>query len=74
MSNKTNSTTTTNKLSYTGFHNNGKQSKTLMFELKPIGRTTEHLDRKGYLADDIDRAESYKTFKESADKYKKTFT
>ena len=71
MSNKTSSITTTNKLSYTGFHNNGKQSKTLMFELKPIGRTTEHLDRKGYLADDIDRAESYKTFKEIADNFHK---
>lgn len=32
-------------------------SKTLRFELKPIGKTLEHIERKGLIAQDEQRAE-----------------
>ncbi len=38
-------------------------SKTLRFELKPIGKTLEHIEAKGLLSQDEQRAESYKKMK-----------
>lgn len=40
-------------------------SKTLRFELRPIGRTLEHIDKKGLLKEDEERNESYKKMKKS---------
>lgn len=34
-------------------------SKTLRFELKPIGKTLEHIESKGLIAQDEQRAEEY---------------
>ena len=38
-------------------------SKTLRFELKPIGKTLEHIESKGLIAQDEQRAEEYKKLK-----------
>lgn len=35
-------------------------SKTLRFELKPIGKTLEYIESKGLIAQDEQRAEEYK--------------
>lgn len=48
-------------------------SKTLRFELKPIGKTLENIEKKGLLAEDEKRAESYKKVKKLIDEYHKTF-
>lgn len=48
-------------------------SKTLRFELKPIGKTIEHIERKGLIAQDEQRAEEYKKVKDIIDKYHKYF-
>lgn len=48
-------------------------SKTLRFELKPVGKTLENIEKKGLLAEDEKRAESYKKVKKLIDEYHKTF-
>lgn len=48
-------------------------SKTLRFELKPQGKTLEHIEEKGFLSDDAHRAESYKKVKKLIDAYHKKF-
>ena len=48
-------------------------SKTLRFELKPIGKTIEHIESKGLIAQDEKRAEEYKKVKNIIDSYHKDF-
>lgn len=48
-------------------------SKTLRFELKPIGKTLTHIERDGILNADEHRAESYKKVKKIIDEYHKHF-
>lgn len=47
--------------------------KTLRFELVPIGKTREWIDRKGLLEEDAHKAESYKKVKKIIDDYHKHF-
>ena len=48
-------------------------SKTLRFELKPIGKTLEHIEKKKLIAQDEQRAEEYKKVKDIIDRYHKKF-
>ena len=48
-------------------------SKTLRFELKPIGKTLEHIGQKGLLTQDEQRAEEYEQMKGIIDRYHKAF-
>lgn len=48
-------------------------SKTLRFELKPIGETLKHFNESGILDQDEHRAESYKKVKKLIDRYHKEF-
>ncbi|HRP90010.1 MAG TPA: type V CRISPR-associated protein Cas12a/Cpf1 [Edaphocola sp.] len=48
-------------------------SKTLRFELKPIGKTKDHIEAKGLLTQDEQRASSYKVVKKIIDEYHKYF-
>lgn len=48
-------------------------SKTLRFELKPVGRTQEHIEYDGILDADFQRAEDYKKVKKIIDRYHKEF-
>lgn len=48
-------------------------SKTLRFELHPIGKTRENITSVGILAEDNHRAESYKEVKKIIDEYHKAF-
>lgn len=48
-------------------------SKTLRFELQPIGKTKENIERNGILERDKQRAEDYKTVKNYIDDYHKQF-
>lgn len=48
-------------------------SKTLRFELKPQGRTLEHIQANGLLTNDEHRAESYVEVKKIIDEYHKAF-
>ena len=48
-------------------------SKTLRFELRPIGKTLEHIERNGLLNEDNHRAVSYKKMKKLIDEYHKFF-
>jgi CRISPR-associated protein Cpf1 len=48
-------------------------SKTLRFELKPIGKTLENIEKKGLIKQDEKRAEDYKVMKEIIDEYHKHF-
>ncbi len=48
-------------------------SKTLKFELKPVGKTLENIQKKGLIAQDEQRAEEYKKMKEIIDEYHKAF-
>lgn len=48
-------------------------SKTLRFELKPIGKTKENIEAKGIIAQDEKRAEEYKKVKDIIDRYHKSF-
>ena len=47
--------------------------KTLRFELKPVGKTLEHIEKKGLLKEDENRAKEYKVVKKIIDKYHKAF-
>lgn len=46
-------------------------SKTLRFELKPMGRTLEHIQASGMLDTDLQRSEDYKAVKKIIDRYHK---
>lgn len=48
-------------------------SKTLRFELKPIGKTLDHIEQKGLIVQDEQRAEEYKQVKKIIDSYHKGF-
>ncbi len=48
-------------------------SKTLKFELKPMGKTLENIQKKGLIAQDEQRAEEYKKMKDIIDSYHKAF-
>ena len=48
-------------------------SKTLRFELRPIGKTLEHIQNGVILTNDERRAESYKKVKKIIDEYHKLF-
>lgn len=48
-------------------------SKTLRFELKPIGKTLENIETKGLIAQDEQRAEEYEKVKDIIDRFHKTF-
>ncbi|GBU20404.1 hypothetical protein R80B4_00281 [Fibrobacteres bacterium R8-0-B4] len=55
------------------FVNQYSLSKTLRFELRPIGKTEEHIRAKGLLSQDELRAKEYKMVKEIMDRYHKQF-
>lgn len=48
-------------------------SKTLRFELKPVGATLSHIEEKGLIVQDTQRADEYKKVKEIIDRYHKRF-
>lgn len=48
-------------------------SKTLRFELRPLGKTKTHIEQKGLIEQDEQRAEDYKLVKEVIDRYHKAF-
>ncbi len=48
-------------------------SKTLRFELKPVGKTLEHIEEKGLITQDEERVEKYKKVKKLIDEYHKKF-
>ncbi|MBP5516219.1 MAG: type V CRISPR-associated protein Cas12a/Cpf1 [Bacteroidales bacterium] len=48
-------------------------SKTLRFELKPIGKTQENIEKNGILERDNERAVAYKSVKKYIDEYHKAF-
>jgi len=64
------STSMKNINSFTGLY---PLSKTLRFELKPQGKTLEHIERSGLLNQDEHRAESYIVVKKIIDEYHKSF-
>ena len=49
-------------------------SKTLRFELKPIGKTLEHIEETGLIAQDEQRAREYKEMKEIIDSAARRFS
>jgi CRISPR-associated protein Cpf1 len=55
------------------FHQLYQLSKTLRFELKPQGKTLEHIQSSDILSNDEHRAESYKLVKKIIDEYHKDF-
>lgn len=58
---------------FLGFINKYQLSKTLRFELKPIGKTLELIEKKGLITEDETRSEDYKRAKELIDEYHKEF-
>lgn len=54
----------------TGLYN---LSKTLRFELKPVGKTLEHIEEKGFLTQDKQRDKEYQLMKKIIDRYHKAF-
>lgn len=48
-------------------------SKTLRFELVPVGKTKENIEKNGYITRDFSRSESYKKVKRIIDEYHKAF-
>ncbi|PKP47250.1 MAG: type V CRISPR-associated protein Cpf1 [Bacteroidetes bacterium HGW-Bacteroidetes-12] len=55
------------------FTNLYQLSKTLRFELKPVGKTKEHIETKGILKKDEERAVNYKLIKKIIDGFHKHF-
>lgn len=55
------------------FTNQYQLSKTLRFELRPVGKTLENIEKKGLLIQDEERAEDYKKVKDIIDRYHKDF-
>ena len=58
---------------FESFTNLYQLSKTLRFELRPIGKTMENIQTDGLLEQDSHRAESYKKVKVLIDRYHKAF-
>ncbi len=48
-------------------------TKTLRFELKPVGKTLAHIQHKGFISNDEKRADNYKQMKKTIDEYHKDF-
>lgn len=61
------------EINFKSFTNKYQLSKTLRFELKPVGKTLEHIEAKGLLSEDEKRAESYKKMKKTIDGFHKYF-
>lgn len=61
------------KEEFENFTNLYSLSKTLRFELKPVGKTAENIKTKGLLKEDEDRAKDYQVVKKIIDKYHKSF-
>jgi len=57
----------------TQFTNQYSLSKTIRFELRPVGKTKEHIEAKGLIAQDEQKAENYKKAKRIIDEYHKWF-
>lgn len=57
----------------TRFTNLYQKSKTLRFELKPVGETLENIQRSGVIERDTARAESYRKMKKTIDVFHKDF-
>jgi hypothetical protein len=55
------------------FTNQYQLSKTLRFELRPMGKTLEHIEQKGLLVQDETRSLEYEEVKVIIDKYHKAF-
>jgi len=55
------------------FTNLYQQTKTLRFELIPQGKTLEHIEQKGLITQDEERATSYKEMKKTIDGFHKYF-
>lgn len=70
MSFKENSITVKAYSDFTGLY---PLSKTLRFELKPIGKTKENIEKNGILERDNQRAVGYKAVKNVIDEYHKAF-
>lgn len=58
---------------YSNFTGLYSLSKTLRFELKPIGKTKENIEKNGILERDNERAIAYKSIKKVIDEYHKFF-
>ena len=58
---------------FSRFTNCYSLSKTLRFELRPVGKTLEYIQNAGFLAEDEQRAEDYKKMKKIMDRYHKQF-
>ncbi|TKI70030.1 type V CRISPR-associated protein Cpf1 [Sulfurimonas crateris] len=55
------------------FTNQYQLSKTLRFELKPVGDTLKHIEKSGLIAQDEIRSQEYQEVKTIIDKYHKAF-
>jgi len=55
------------------FTNQYQLSKTLRFELKPVGDTLKHIETNGLIVQDETRSEEYQEVKAIIDKYHKAF-
>lgn len=55
------------------FTNLYSKSKTLRFELKPVGETLENIQRSGIIERDTVRAENYRKMKKTIDEFHKSF-
>jgi len=62
-----------NKSLFDNFTKQYKLSKTLRFELIPVGDTKKNIEKKGFLQKDEQRAEDYKIAKKLIDEYHKDF-
>lgn len=55
------------------FTGNYPLGKTLRFDLKPLGRTLEYIERKGFITKDEQRSREYEKVKDIIDRYHKQF-
>ncbi len=60
-------------MNYSEFTSLYPLSKTLRFELRPVGKTIENIERNGILERDNERAVAYKAVKKVIDEYHKAF-
>lgn len=58
---------------YSNFINKYPVQKTLRFELKPVGKTLENIEEKGYIAEGEKRAKDYEIVKKLIDRYHKKY-
>ena len=61
------------KINFKDFTNKYSLNKTLRFQLRPIGKTKENINKKGLLKEDEDLAKKYKDAKKIMDEYHKFF-